>query len=54
VEKFMEERKVIMSMDGKEGDRKEVDTGVPQGSPVLPVLFIMYLSVLFGEVEKVG
>jgi len=41
-----------MSMDGKEGDSMEVETGVPQVSPVSPVLFIIYLSGLFGQVEK--
>jgi len=52
VENFMEERKVIMSMDGREGDSMDVQTGVPQGSPVSPVLFVIYLSGLFGEVEE--
>jgi len=52
VESFMEERKVIMSMDGKEGDSMDVETGVPQGSPVSPVLFVIYLSGLFGRVEE--
>jgi hypothetical protein len=52
VESFMEERKVIMSMDGKEGDSMEVEKGVPQGSPVSPVLFVIYLSELFGRVEE--
>jgi len=52
VESFMEERKVIMSMDGNEGDSMDVETGVPQGSPVSPVLFIIYLSGLFSRVEE--
>jgi len=52
VESFMEDRKVIMSMDGKEGDSMDVETGVPQGSPVSPVLFVIYLSGLFGQVER--
>jgi len=52
VESFMEDRKVIRSMDGKEGDSMDVETGVPQGSPVSPVLFVIYLSGLFGQVEK--
>jgi len=51
VESFMEERKVIMSMDGKEGDSMDVETGVQQGSPVSPALFVIYLSGLFGQVE---
>jgi len=54
VESFMEDRKVIMSMDGKEGDSMDVETGVPQGSPVSPVLFVIYLSGLFGQVEDKG
>jgi len=52
VKSFMEERKVIMSMDGKEGNSMDVETEVPQGSPVSPVLFILYLSGLFGQVEN--
>jgi len=52
VESFMEERKVIMSMDGKEGDSMDVEMGVLQGSPVSPVLFVIYLSGLFGRVEE--
>jgi len=52
VESFMGDRKVIMSMDGKEGDSMDVDTGVPQGSLVSPVHFVIYLSGLFGQVEE--
>jgi len=48
----MEDRKVIMSMDRKEGDSMDVGTGVPQGLPVSPVLFVIYLSGLFDQVEK--
>jgi len=51
VESFMEDRKVIMSMDGKKGDSMDVETGVPPGSPVSPVLFVIYLLGLFGQVE---
>ena len=52
VESFMEERKVIMSTDGKEGDSMDVEIGVPQGSPVSTVLCVVYLSGLFGRVEE--
>jgi len=51
VESFMEDRKVIMSMDRKEGDSMDVETGVPQRSPVSPVLFVIYLLGLFGQVD---
>jgi len=51
VESVMEDRKVIMSMDGKEGDSMNVETGVPQGSPGLPGIFVIHLSGLFDQVE---
>jgi len=51
VESFMEEKKVSISMDGKEGDSMDVETGVPLGSPVSPVHFVIYLSGWFGQVE---
>jgi len=52
VESLMEKRKVIMSIDGKEGVRLDVETGDPQEAPVSLVLFVLYLSVLFGRVEE--
>ena len=38
-------------LDGKEGEAHEVQTGIPQGSPAAPILFITYLSGIFEEVE---
>jgi hypothetical protein len=52
VENCIEERKVIMSTDGKEGDSVYVETVVPQGSLVSRVLFVIYLLELFGRVEN--
>jgi hypothetical protein len=52
VESCMEERKVIISMGRKEEDSMDVEMGVPQGSPVSPVLFVIYISGLFGRVEE--
>jgi len=42
---------VIMSMDGKEGDSMDVETGVAQGSPGLPGLCVIYLLGLFDQVQ---
>lgn len=38
-------------MNGLESAMKEVTTGTPQGSPVSPLLFVIYISGVFGVVE---
>jgi len=49
---FMTGRKVKLVLDGVEGEAYKVDTGIPQGSPAAPILFIAYLSGIFEEVER--
>ena len=49
---FMRNQKVHLVLDETEGEVYEVDTGIPQGLPVAPILFITYLSGIFEEVEK--
>jgi len=39
-------------LDGEAGDVSPIDTGIPQGSPVAPVLFVTYQSGIFDEVER--
>jgi len=48
---FMSDRKVKLVLEGREGEEHEVETGVPQGSPVAPILFTAYLSGIFDQVE---
>jgi len=38
-------------LDGETGEPNVVDTGVQQGSPAAPILFVTYLSGIFEEVE---
>jgi len=45
-------RKVKLVVDGEAGDISPIDTGIPQGSPVAPILFVTYLSGMFDEVES--
>ena len=49
---FLSERKVKLVPDGEVGEPNAVNTGVPQGSPAAPILFITYLSGIFEAVEK--
>jgi len=39
-------------LDGEAWDVSPIDTGIPQGSPVAPILFVTYLSGIFDEVER--
>ena len=41
---FMSDRKVKLVLEGREGEEYGVETGVPQESPVAPILFTAYLS----------
>jgi len=48
----MSDRQVKIDLDGEVGEAKNVDAGIPQGSPAVPVLFITYLSSIFDGVER--
>ena len=49
---FMRDRRVIMRVDGQDGEEMEVTTGLPQGSPVSPVLFALYIAEIHQAVES--
>jgi hypothetical protein len=49
---FLSERTVEMIIEGNAMDRHPVDAGVPQGSPVSPILFVIYTSGLIKWVEE--
>jgi len=48
---FMSDRQVKLVLDGETGKAYPVETGIPQGSPAAPILFVTYLSGIFDEVE---
>jgi hypothetical protein len=53
VSSFMEGRRIRMVIDGCERAERNVQTGIPQGSPISPILrlFAIYLSGVFETVE---
>jgi len=50
-ESFLSEKKVEMIIEGNAMERHPVEAGVPQGSPVSPILFAIYTSGLIKWVE---
>jgi len=48
---FMTGRQIKLVLDGKTDETSPVDTGISQGSPAAPILFITYLSGIFDMVE---
>lgn len=52
VQSFLTDRRVQLVIDGHTGNNRPIQTGVPQGSPVSPILFAIYLSGVFSAVEN--
>jgi hypothetical protein len=51
---FLSERTVEMVLEDKAMKRQPVEAGVPQGSPVSPILFAIYTAGLIKNVERMG
>lgn len=49
---FMSERRVKLRVDDKQCKEAEVEKRVSQGSLISPILFVIYFSEIFSEVEE--
>jgi hypothetical protein len=48
---FLSERSTALAFDGKKEAQSPVQTGIPQGSPASPILFLLYLRPLFDRLQ---
>jgi len=49
---FLSDRNVQLVIDGHQCPEREIQSGVPQGSPVSPILFIIYLGGVFQAIDQ--
>jgi hypothetical protein len=49
---FLSRRRTSLIIDGKKTDRRQVDSGIPQGSPISPLLFLIYTTSLYKRIEE--
>ena len=52
VDSFFTDRKIQLVIDGYTCPIKEVEAGLPQGSLILPILFVIYISGFFNYIEE--
>ena len=51
VRNWLTNRKATLSFDGQKTQKISIRAGVPQGSPLSPVLFILYIASLYKELK---
>ena len=51
---FLTDRKIQLVIDGHDNEEREVETGIPQGSPVSPILFLIYISGVFDKISEIS
>src|ERR1700710_1810829 len=53
VDSFLTNRLASLTFDAETEPMTPIKTGIPQGTPVSPILFLLYLQPLFAELDQV-
>lgn len=48
---FLSDRQLGLAFDGQRQSLQPINTGIPQGSPISPILFLFYLTNLFTDLK---
>ena len=51
---YLEARSARLMFDGEVSEPIQIQAGVPQGSPLSPILFLLYIASLYKALEKHG
>jgi retron-type reverse transcriptase len=51
VDSFLSDRRAMLVIDGRTSETRDIQAGLPQGSPVSPMLFILSVSAMFQWLE---
>ncbi|VVT55226.1 uncharacterized protein SAPINGB_P004490 [Magnusiomyces paraingens] len=51
---FVSEREASMLMDRRKGSVQKISTGIPQGSPISPLLFLIYSTPMYHAIKEWG
>ena len=52
IEAFLSKRKFVVEINGHLSDSKNIESGVPQGSPLSPLLFSLFINDVGKALEK--
>ena len=47
-------RKVQLVINGHDNKERDIETGISQGSPLLPIFFLIYISGVFDKVSEIN
>ena len=49
---FLTNRSIVLAFDGERDKSQSVNSGIPQGSPISPILFLIYIRFLFDKIKR--